>query len=96
MINIGVIINDFVIGWRIHQRTVSTRSWVGEEELSPGGGQPDAVGVSDADHPLQASREQEEGSQRYDSHFYAPGLKGLPGASSNRIVRLSVCLSACS
>ena len=27
--------------------------------------------------------------------FYAPGLKGLPGASSNRIVRLSVCLSVC-
>ena len=25
--------------------------------------------------------------------FYAPGLKGLPGASSNRIVRLFVCLS---
>ena len=33
------------------------------------------------------------------SYFYAPGLKGPPGASSNRIVRLSVrpsvCLSAC-
>ena len=27
--------------------------------------------------------------------FYAPGLKGPPGASSNRIVRLSVCLSVC-
>ena len=26
--------------------------------------------------------------------FYAPGLKGPPGASSNRIVRLSVRLSA--
>ena len=26
-------------------------------------------------------------------YFYAPGLKGPPGASSNRIVRLSVCLS---
>ena len=25
--------------------------------------------------------------------FYAPGLKGSPGASSNRIVRLSVRLS---
>ena len=25
--------------------------------------------------------------------FIPPGLKGLPGASSNRIVRLSVCLS---
>ena len=25
--------------------------------------------------------------------FYAPGLKGLPGASSNRIVRPSVCPS---
>ena len=25
--------------------------------------------------------------------FYAPGLKGPPGASSNQIVRLSVCLS---
>ena len=28
-------------------------------------------------------------------HFYAPGLKGPPGASSNRIVRPSVCLSVC-
>ena len=27
--------------------------------------------------------------------FYAPGLKGPPGASSNWIVRLSVCLSVC-
>ena len=27
--------------------------------------------------------------------FYAPGLKGPPGASSNRIVRPSVCLSVC-
>ena len=27
--------------------------------------------------------------------FYAPGLKGPPGASSNQIVRLSVCLSVC-
>ena len=26
-------------------------------------------------------------------HFYAPGLKGPPWASSNRIVRLSICLS---
>ena len=26
-------------------------------------------------------------------NFYAPGLKGPPGASSNRIVRLSLCLS---
>ena len=26
-------------------------------------------------------------------YFYAPGLKGTPGASSNRIVRLSVRLS---
>ena len=25
--------------------------------------------------------------------FYAPGLKGPQGASSNRIVRLSICLS---
>ena len=29
------------------------------------------------------------------SHFYAPGLKGPPGASSNRIRHLSVCLSVC-
>ena len=28
-------------------------------------------------------------------NFYAPGLKGLPGASSNQIVRLSVRLSVC-
>ena len=28
-------------------------------------------------------------------YFYAPGLKGLLGASSNRIVRLSVCPSVC-
>ena len=28
-------------------------------------------------------------------HFYAPGLKGPPGASSNRIVRPFVCLSVC-
>ena len=28
-----------------------------------------------------------------DIYFYATGLKGPPGASSNRIVRLSVCLS---
>ena len=28
-------------------------------------------------------------------HFYAPGLKGPPGASSNWIVHLSVCLSLC-
>ena len=28
-------------------------------------------------------------------YFYAPGLKGPPGASSNRIVRPSVCLSVC-
>ena len=28
-------------------------------------------------------------------HFYAPGLKGPPGAYSNRIVRLSVRLSVC-
>ena len=27
--------------------------------------------------------------------FYAPGLKGPPGASSNQIVRPSVCLSVC-
>ena len=27
--------------------------------------------------------------------FYAPSLKGPPGASSNRIVRLSVCPSVC-
>ena len=27
--------------------------------------------------------------------FYAPGLKGPPGASSNRIVRLSVCPFVC-
>ena len=27
--------------------------------------------------------------------FYAPSLKGPPGASSNRIVHLSVCLSIC-
>ena len=29
------------------------------------------------------------------SYFYAPGLKGPPGASSNRIVRLSVRPSVC-
>ena len=28
-------------------------------------------------------------------HFYAPGLKGPPGASSNRIVCPSVCLFVC-
>ena len=27
--------------------------------------------------------------------FFMPGLKGPPGASSNRIVRSSVCLSVC-
>ena len=27
--------------------------------------------------------------------FYAPALKDLPGASSNRIVRLSVCPFVC-
>ena len=27
--------------------------------------------------------------------LYAPSLKGLPGASSNRIVRPSVCLLVC-
>ena len=30
-----------------------------------------------------------------NTHLYAPGLKGPPGASSNRIVRLSVRLSVC-
>ena len=30
-----------------------------------------------------------------DQNFYAPGLKGPPGASSNQIVRPSVCLSVC-
>ena len=28
-------------------------------------------------------------------HFYAPGLKGPPGASTNWIIRLSVRLSVC-
>ena len=28
-------------------------------------------------------------------NFYVPGLKGPPGASSNRIVRPPVCLSVC-
>ena len=28
-------------------------------------------------------------------NFYAPGLKGPPGASSNQIVCLSICLSVC-
>ena len=35
----------------------------------------------------------------FDDYFYAPGLKGPPGASNNRIVRPSVhpsvCLSVC-
>ena len=31
----------------------------------------------------------------YFGDFYAPGLKGPPGASSNWIIRLSVCLSIC-
>ena len=32
---------------------------------------------------------------KFLTSFYAPGLKGPPGASSNRIVRLSVRLSVC-
>ena len=33
--------------------------------------------------------------QGYAPYFYAPGLKGPPGASSDWIVRLSVCPSVC-
>ena len=46
---------------------------------------------------LQTFRTSSTVSGKGDSfrHFYAPGLKGPPGASSNRIVRPSVCPSVC-
>ena len=54
-------------GWCIHQGVVPARRWVGQEESVSDRGYTHAACLSDPHDTLQASREQEEGHQRWVS-----------------------------